>query len=111
MPRWAKNEDEKFKQLWAEGMMVKNIMSELGRSKKAILWRRRFLKLQPRRCPPHVKRKSLTIYMDERMRMAVQRRAFGKYTSLSEYVRMLIRRDCGIPIDEVVPRKGDVTNA
>lgn len=90
---WTPNEIARFKSLWAKGVQFKYIARELDRSAPALRKKRIELGLPRRVNKGDAVGPALEVYIHGELLATARRRAVERGTSLSEYIRHLIRRD------------------
>ena len=98
MRRFTDDDDRQFTAMWQNGTSVKAIAHELKRAKSSIMARLKLLGLPKRRCDRSASSISFTFRLSMKLKAAISKRAFQKSCSQSEYIKVLIRRDCGIEL-------------
>lgn len=103
MMRWTPHKKTMLRTLWHEGVGVKIICAELGCSKGSIQDQRKKLGLPTRRS---ICAYRITLNLDGDEERAIRRGASRRRTSLSTYLRSLIRRDASTAGGSVVVSHG-----
>jgi hypothetical protein len=89
--RWSPSEDQRFALLWRQGIALKRMTEELGKSEGALNHRRTVLGLAPRRKGDRPV--EVTVRVEPDLHRKAGQRAMARGLSLSTYVRSLMLRD------------------
>jgi hypothetical protein len=89
--RYTDEQKAKLRRMWLEGVVLKQIAFELGKTKGSVKKMRMVLKLPRRRTGD--KRHQLRINVNEGIYRKMGLRAMQRRQSVADYVRMLVERD------------------
>lgn len=95
--RWNDARRALLRTMWHAGSSIKVIAHETEMSPASVKLERKKLCLPPRNQPELVKTHRVTVWFDDVQWGEIQKAAFGRYSSLSGYVRAIMLRDCGRP--------------
>lgn len=90
--QWTNHKEELLKKLWHDGMMIKVIAHKMRCSVSALKARRRRIKL-PCRYSKGDGGTYLKFRIDAELYAKVMKKASNNQSTLSEYIRVLIKRD------------------
>lgn len=97
VPAIPSEREAEFKLLWNRGATYHELMRTFGCSKSAVQQNRIRLQLPARKQRGEITRDiKFHMYTTYAMSVAMERRAQERQTSVAEYVRYLIARDCGL---------------
>lgn len=97
--QWTNRKEELFQKLWHDGVMIKVIAHKMGCSVWALKSRRRRLKL-PRRHTKEDGGTYLKFRIDAELYAKIMKKASNNQSTLSEYIRVLIKRNVDNAINQ-----------